>query len=112
MERILNGVDANRVSTCWQLTSGLTTITTTIKPHMVMIPSHVKRQPNQIDDHLTNMGVSLEGPDIICTSRIDHTLFRDYINKDLISNSPTDGVLVRNTWPSEEMESSTSLQDM
>jgi ribonuclease HI len=66
--RILNGVDSNNISPCWRLTIGLCTITTLISPHLVLIPSHVRRKANEVADHLTNIGVDLEGLDILYTS--------------------------------------------
>jgi ribonuclease HI len=66
--KILNGVDPDRISPCWRLTSGLSAIASLTRPHLVLIPSHVWRKSNQIVDYLANTGVALEGPDIICTS--------------------------------------------
>jgi ribonuclease HI len=108
--KILNGADPDNISPCWRLTTGLSAIATLISPHLVLIPSHVRRKSNQVADKLANIGVALEGPDILYTSPThnDHPLLQDCIAKALSTDSPPDGVSERSTHPSENPESATS----
>jgi hypothetical protein len=89
-------VDPDNISPCWRLTTGLNTIAALISPHLVLIPSHVRRKANQVADHLANFGVDLEGPDILYTSptHSDQPLFQDFSAKALSTDNPPDGVLV------------------
>jgi hypothetical protein len=40
--KILNGADPDKISPCWHLSLGLSTIATLIRPHLALIPSHIK----------------------------------------------------------------------
>jgi hypothetical protein len=63
--KILDGVDPEKISPCWRLSSGLSTIATLIRTHIALIPSHIRRKANQVADDLANIRASLEGLDLL-----------------------------------------------
>jgi hypothetical protein len=64
--KVLNDVDPEKISHCWQISHGLRTISMLLQPNQDFIPSHVRRKVNQIVDELANIGMEREGPYLLC----------------------------------------------
>jgi len=71
---LLCGADTDKVSLIWHLTSGLNEIKSLMRPHLVIIPSHVRRKETKMADNLANFVLGLDGSDFICdpTIHMDH----------------------------------------
>jgi hypothetical protein len=59
-------MDPEKISPCWHLLVGFSTIATLIWSHLDPIPLHIRRKSNHIVDDLANIRFSLEGPDLLC----------------------------------------------
>jgi ribonuclease HI len=94
LSHLLNGADLEWVSPRWRLTNGLVQIKTMLQPHLVIIPSHVRRKVNQVVDKLVNFRVDLKEGDFCCNpdSSPDHPLVRACISQALNMDHSPDGV--------------------
>jgi hypothetical protein len=58
--KLLNGSDPEKISPRWRLLSHIETPSILMFPHLVLIPSHVRREENKIADKLENVGVDYQ----------------------------------------------------
>jgi len=68
--KILNGFVLERVSPSWRLLSSLEVIHSLLCHNLTQIPSHIRREANEIADKLANEGVSLSGDDLSIDARL------------------------------------------
>jgi hypothetical protein len=95
LSHLLNGADPEKISPSWRLMNGLLRIKSTLQPHWVILPSHVRRTTNQVVDLLENFGVDLEEGDFSCspTSNPSHPTVIACRNIANTKDRPPDGVL-------------------
>jgi hypothetical protein len=75
--------------------NGILRIKSTLQPHFIIFPSHVRRTTNQVADMLTNFRVELEEGDFLCspTSNPSHPTVIACRNIANTKDWPPDGVL-------------------
>jgi hypothetical protein len=100
LQRILNGANLDKVMPSWRLSHGLQLLTNLLIPTQAIIPSHVRRQANQVADELANIGTTWTGSDLLCISALEpeHPTLQHCIRKAATVDSPPDGVVLRSTW--------------
>jgi hypothetical protein len=54
LSKLKNGSEPTKISTNWRLLGSLESPKNMISPHMVIIPSHVHKEANNIADKLVN----------------------------------------------------------
>jgi ribonuclease HI len=101
LQRILKGANPDKVTPSWRLSHGIQLLSSLIRPTQAIIPSHVRRQANQVADELANIGTTWTGPDLLCISaqEPEHPTLQQCIRKAATVDSPPDGVVLRATWP-------------
>jgi ribonuclease HI len=100
LQRILKGANPDKVTPSWRLSHGIQLLSSSITPTQALIPSHVRRQANQVADELANIGTTWTGPDLLCISAQDpeHPILQQCIRKAATVDSPPDGVVSRAIW--------------
>jgi ribonuclease HI len=67
LSHLLNGAEPEKISPSWRLMNGLIRIKSILQPQWVILPSHVRRNENQVADMLANFGVDLQEGDFFCS---------------------------------------------
>ena len=100
LQRILNGANQDKVTPSWRLSHGIQLLSTLLTPSQAIIPSHVRRQENQVADELANIGTTWTGEDLLCISGQEpaHPTLQHCIRKATTVDSPPIGVVLRSTW--------------
>jgi ribonuclease HI len=92
LSHLLNGVDPEKISPSWRLMNRLIKIKSILQPQWVILPSHVRRQANQVEDMLENFGVDLQEGDFSCSpSLFSYPPLRDRLQKYGSQQGPTPG---------------------
>jgi hypothetical protein len=101
LQRILKGANPDKATPSWRLSHGIQLLSSLIRPTQAIIPSHVRRQANQVADELANIGTTWTGPDLLFFSdqEPEHPTLQQCIRKAASVDSPPDGVVLRATWP-------------
>ena len=81
LSKLKNGSDPTKISTSWRLLGSLESSKNMISPHMVIIPSHVRKEANNIVDKLVNDKIDKKKGDLHCSSNQFpvHPLFRECV---------------------------------
>jgi ribonuclease HI len=92
--KLLHGSEPMKLSPRWRLLSQLELLQSLLLPHQVYVPSHVRREDNNIVDKLANVGVdSLEGDILLNNDQSQSSPFlQECIEISLMEGSPPDGV--------------------
>jgi hypothetical protein len=61
-----------KISPSWCVLNTLKTLKSLLQPNLVLIPSHVHIEANQVVNKLTNVGVLNGEEDICCVSSLQH----------------------------------------
>jgi ribonuclease HI len=65
---LINGSNPTKISPNWRLLSNLELLKSLLLNHIVLIPSHVRREANKVENKLANIGVNMEDSDLDCNS--------------------------------------------
>jgi hypothetical protein len=100
LRKIINGANPDKISPSWRLLHGLQTIADSLHPGLTIIPSHVRRQANQVADNLANIGINWSDSELLCNSALepDHPILQQCICQARMADAPPDGVLWETTW--------------
>jgi hypothetical protein len=103
LQRIMNGANLDKITPSWRLSHGLQLLTSLLTPTQAIIPSHVRRQANQVADELANIGTTWTESDLLCISELEpeHPTLQHCIRKAASVDSLSDGMALRSTWQAE-----------
>jgi len=81
LSKLKNGSELAKISTSWRLLGSLESLKNMISSHMVIIPSHVRKEANNIEDKLVNAKIDKKYGDLHCSSNQFpvHPLFRECV---------------------------------
>jgi hypothetical protein len=82
LSKLKNGSETAKISTIWTPLGSLESPKNMISPHMVIIPSHVRKEANNIVDKLVNDKIDKKKGDLHCSSNQFpvHPLFRECLD--------------------------------